>query len=156
MCCTRMLKFHARNHGWTCSVAAAVVVVVAILVGQIEWQTLWYYNSKDSRICCAFRLRLDAFLSSSASCVQSFVLSFFARLSQNARRPVITSTAIFDGEQERSMCLLITSPTDILATSKLRKRQSEFDTHTDRSRRAIVPSHISDRRSCILKLGNRQ
>jgi hypothetical protein len=144
MCCTRRLKFHARNHGWICSVAAAVVVVVAI------------HNSKDSRICCAFRLRLDAFLSSSASCVQSFVLSFFARLSQNARRPVITSTAIFEGEQERSMCLLITSPTDILATSKLRKRQSEFDTHTDRSRRAIVPSRISDRRSCILKLGNRQ
>jgi hypothetical protein len=62
----------------------------------------------------------------------SFFLSFFARLSQNARRPVITSTAIFDSEQERSMCLLIKSLTDILATSKLRKRQSEFDTHTDR------------------------
>jgi hypothetical protein len=52
MCCTRRLKFHARNHGWICSVAAAaaVVVVVAVLVGQIDWQTLWYSSHKTKHM----------------------------------------------------------------------------------------------------------
>jgi hypothetical protein len=50
MCCTRRLKFHARNHGWICSVAAAVVVVVEIIVGQIDWQTLWYSSHKKKHM----------------------------------------------------------------------------------------------------------
>lgn len=33
-----------------CSVAAAVVVVVAVLVGQIDWQTLWHSSRKTKHM----------------------------------------------------------------------------------------------------------
>jgi hypothetical protein len=86
----------------------------------------------------------------------SFFLSFFEKLSQNARRPVIISRAIFDGEQERSMCLLITSLTDILATSKLRKSQSEFDTQTDRGEQlCLLPSPTDALASSNSEIDNR-